>query len=102
MGEGRAGNSSALLYTSFGDPDLRVLVPGKDYSSNNYWKKDDTKPLRYIKELSLDVHMPFGVTGYPHEKIPLMLWQQYLRIIIFTILIATIIGVAIFLLRRKR
>ncbi len=53
----------------FGDPDLRVWVPNTEYSSNNYWEKDEVQPLQY-GEFDVDGHMLYGSTHHPHEKKP--------------------------------
>lgn len=86
----------------FGDPNLRVFVPGTEYSSSNHWEKEDTTPLGYDTEVSINGHMPFGVTHYPKEKTPLTFWQQnlwlmgaFLMIVIFAVLV-------MYLLKRKK
>ncbi|MDH7517378.1 MAG: hypothetical protein QHH19_03440, partial [Candidatus Thermoplasmatota archaeon] len=85
----------------FGDPDMRVFVPGTDYSNANYWEKEDTTPLRYNAEISIDGHMPFGATDYPNAKEPVTFWQQYLVPIIALILIVLLVIAMIVLSRRK-
>ena len=85
----------------FGDPCLRVYVPGTQYSSNNNWNQADTMPLRYSAEASVDGHMPFGVTSYPNEKTPLTLWQQYMWIIVTLLVIVIIVIVAVAMSRKK-
>ena len=62
----------------FGDPDLRVFVPGTDYSTENNWKQDETKPMDYDEKASINGHMPFGATAYPHEKQPASFLEKYL------------------------
>ena len=81
----------------FGDPDLRVYVPGTDYSNANNWEQKDTMPLRYDAEVSVDGHMPFGATSYPNEREPMTFWQQYIWIII-----ALIVIVAFSLKKKKK
>jgi len=85
----------------FGDPDLRVFVPGTDYSNANHWEQEDTMPLRYDAEASVDGHMPFGVTSYPNAKEPMTFWQQYIWLIAL-ILIVILAMVAIALGRKKK
>ena len=85
----------------FGDPDLRVLVPGTDYSSENYWQKEDTTSLRYDAELDIDGHMPFGATGYPHEKEPLPFWLEYLTVIIIIIAFVILLLVGVVIRKKK-
>jgi len=83
----------------FGDPNLRMFVPGKTYSDTNYWEKEDTMPLRYDVDLSIDGHMPFGAAEYPHEKEPeimLPLW------VIATILIVSIVIVSLVIVTLKK
>lgn len=81
----------------FGDPDLRVFVPGTDYSDANHWEQEDTKSLRFDEDVSIGGHMPFGATSYPHEKEPMTFWQQYLWIIVAlaAVVILVIAAVAI-------
>lgn len=75
----------------FGDPSLRVFVPGTDYSDANHWEKEDIMPLKYDAELSVNGHMPFGVTSYPHAKTPVTFWQQYLWLIVIIVLVVILI-----------
>jgi len=84
----------------FGDPDLRMYVPNTEYSNANYWEKGDTEPLRYDEELDIDGHMPFGATGYPHEKEPLPFWLEYLVVII--IIVASVILLMVGVVIRKK
>jgi hypothetical protein len=86
----------------FGDPSLRVFVPGTEYSDNNHWEQKDTMPLRYDAEASVDGHMPFGVTSYPNAKEPMTFWQQYLWIIVILIVIAILVIATIALSRKKK
>jgi hypothetical protein len=82
----------------YGDPDLRVFVPGTTHSEANYWERKDVKALPYDVSLDFEGHTPFGATKYPNEKQPLsFLEQYYLYIIAVIILIAAII-----VIRRKR
>jgi len=86
----------------FGDPSLRVYVPGTDYSDANHWTKEDTMPLRYDATVSVDGHMPFGVTSYPNEKAPLTLWQQYMWLIVALLAIVILVIVAVAMSRKKK
>jgi len=56
--------------------------------------------LRYDEDTSINGHMPYGATGYPHEKTP-DFWQQYLWIVI-TVIMVILIGIVLFSSRRKR
>ena len=85
----------------FGDPNVRVYVPSTDYSNENYWSEEETRPLRYDAELNVDGHMPFGATGYPHEKKPTTFLDQYLWLIVILALIFIIILVMIAPRRKK-
>jgi len=85
----------------YGDPDLRVFVPGTQFSSKNYWEKEDTEALRYESDISIDGHMPFGATGYPHEKEPLSFWQEYL-VVIVAIIVIVILMIALVAIGRKK
>jgi hypothetical protein len=86
----------------FGDPDLRVFVPDTTYSDDNYWEREDTKPLRYDSDLNLDGHTPFGATKYPHAKKPTTFWQQYLWVIIALVVIVLLVIAMMFISRRKK
>jgi hypothetical protein len=82
----------------FGDPDLRPFVPSTTYSNNNYWTRDETQPIRYNAELSINGNMPFGVTSYPYARekpelifgMPLVIFVLLLVIILLVIVIAFI------------
>ena len=82
----------------FGDPDLRIFVPGTEYSDKNQWTKEDTEPLRYNEYLSINGHTPFGATNYPNAKkegIIIPFW------VILIILIGLLLIISILLLRKK-
>ncbi len=79
----------------FGDPDLRPYVPGTEYSNNNYWTQEETRSIAYDSELDINGHMPFGATGYPHEREPeplIPIWLLVVVIIILVIIAAIVIG----------
>ncbi|MCK5615572.1 hypothetical protein KAR91_77625, partial [Candidatus Pacearchaeota archaeon] len=82
----------------FGDPDLRLYVPGTEFSDTNHWEKPD--PLRYEKDLSIDGHTPFGAKEYPHKKIQEPIPIEYL-LLILGIIIYLLIMTAIFLKRKR-
>ncbi len=75
----------------FGDPSLRVYVPSTEYSDKNNWDKEDTKPIRYDSELDIGGHMPFGATGYPHEKKPTSFLEENMFIIIILVIVLILI-----------
>ena len=83
----------------FGDPDLRVFVPDTKFSDDNYWTEEETASLDYDSTLSIDGHMPFGATNYPHEKSPEE--SQYL-FLVFLMALIVILAVLLFLLKRKK
>jgi hypothetical protein len=90
-------NENVVFY---GDPDLRVWTPSTeyDYEAQNYWEKDETRPIKYDAELSINGHMPFGATSYPYARekpalffgIPLVIFVLLLVIILLVIVIAFI------------
>jgi len=81
----------------FGDPKLRMYVPGTEYSDNNYWEKKDVKPMEYNEEIVINGHAPFGATEYLHEEQQKTWFEQntILIVILGTILILLIIMFAI-------
>jgi len=85
----------------FGDPDLRVLVPGTDYSSNNNWDVNDVYPLNYNQDLSLNGHMPFGATRHPHARTEKTFIDKHIWIIGIIVLIIVLI-IVMLLIGRKR
>jgi hypothetical protein len=89
-------NENVIFY---GDPDLRVWTPSNEYSANNYWDKDETRPINYDANLIVNGHMPFGATSYPHERQPMSFLEQYYLLVL---IIVIIIIAAIVLIRRKR
>ncbi len=82
----------------FGDPDLRVYVPNTEYSSANYWTKDEIKPLKYDSDIEIDGHMPFGATEYPNKREP----QSILMTLITVILLIVILVILIAVIKKKR
>ena len=86
----------------FGDPSLRVYVPGTDYSNANHWNQTETMPLTYDAEASINGHMPFGVTGYPNEKTSATSWSQYLWVIGALLVVAVVVVLVVVLSQRKK
>jgi hypothetical protein len=87
----------------FGDPDLRPFVPNTDYSTANYWEKEDVKALTYHEETSFAGHNPFGAMSYPHSSDQSSFIEQYLLIIIiFTIIIILLIVIPVISRKRKK
>ena len=85
----------------FGDPNLRVFVPGTEYSSTNHWEQKDTRSLSYDSELNMQGHMPYGVTNYPHEKKPTFIEEKLLWIIIIAVIVL-IIAIILKVKRKKK
>jgi hypothetical protein len=85
----------------FGDPDLRVYVPETSYSDANHWEKEDTMPLRYDAEFSIDGHMPFGAVGYPKARKE-MNWFEKNTFIIVILAIIIILLIALAVIGRKK
>jgi len=87
----------------FADPDLHIWIPSTEYDleASNHWEIEDFESLRYDAEFSVDGHMPFGATDYPHEKTP-DFWQQYSLIIVSAVIVAVLIGIVLFSSKRKR
>ncbi|MBN2065261.1 MAG: hypothetical protein JW771_00440, partial [Candidatus Thermoplasmatota archaeon] len=86
----------------YGDPDLRVFVPGTQYSDNNHWTKEETLPVRYDSELAIAGHMPYGSTSHPHEKEPSSILGNYMLWIIVAIIVLAMIIVAIVSTSRRK
>ncbi|HDM67327.1 MAG TPA: cell wall-binding repeat-containing protein [Thermoplasmatales archaeon] len=84
----------------FGDPDLRVFVPSTEYSDENHWSIEDTLPLKYDPSLSIDGHMPFGATSYPHVTTPSLLSSQQILFILLALLV--ILLAILFLMRGEK
>jgi len=83
----------------FGDPCLRVYVPGTNYSANNHWEQGDTMALPYQAGFSVDGHAPFGTTQHPNAKAPASWWQWWMVAVVAIVIIVVIAGIA--LVRRK-
>lgn len=84
----------------FGDPDLRVYVPDTKFSEDNFWEKKETEPLYYDEDFSVEGHMIFDVTEYPHEKMNIISWQQY--VLIFIAIVIIVIGIGFVVLSSKK
>jgi hypothetical protein len=84
----------------FGDPSLRVFVPGTNYSTANHWQKE--MPLGYNTNLSINGHMPFGVTNYPNQKTATSFWQQYLWLIEALSVVGIIVILAVWISKRSK
>ena len=90
---------NTILFT---DPKLRIYCPSIEYSDNNHWEQSDIQPLRYSVEVSIDGHMPFGVTSYPNEKKPVVFWQQYLWLIGAFIVIVLVAVLIVYLYHKRK
>ncbi len=53
----------------YGDPDLRIWVPGQQYSSQNHWERSEVQPLEYESTV-IDGHALYGATEHPHREEP--------------------------------
>jgi hypothetical protein len=82
----------------FGDPDLRLYVPGTVYSDLNHWEKPDS--LKYNEDFSINGHTPFGASEYPHKKTQKPIPIEYLLLII-GIIIYLLIMIAIIIKRKN-
>ncbi|MEM0493407.1 MAG: hypothetical protein QXS02_05600, partial [Candidatus Thermoplasmatota archaeon] len=73
----------------YGDPDLRLWVPSKEYSNMNYWTKTDVESLRYDPEVGfiVDGHAPFGASDYPHGRNPPTVFEENAVYVILGVLI---------------
>ncbi|MFH1013189.1 MAG: hypothetical protein V1769_01625, partial [Thermoplasmatota archaeon] len=81
----------------FGDPDLRVFVPGTGYSNENYWERKDVRPIEYDTEITVNGHMPFGATGYPNarEKQQLIFGLPQFFFVLVVVLVLLIISLLV-------
>ena len=82
----------------YGDPNLRIYVPGTDYSNENYWERSDVQAQVYKADLTINGHMPYGATKYPREKEPQSFIWLILVIVLIVILLLAIVGIS----RRKK
>jgi hypothetical protein len=85
----------------FGDPDLRMFVPSTQYSDQNHWLESDVQPL-YTTNVSIDGHMPFGVTQYPHQRKMSTTWDLPLVVLVIASVLTVVLVGAVLLRRRKR
>ena len=88
---------SAENVVYFGDPDLRMYVPGTDYSDANTWERPE--PLRFDTDISLHGHMPFGSLNHPHVK---QAQTSYAGIILAGAFLIVVICVGFLFLQRKK
>ncbi len=86
----------------FGDPDLRAFVPETQYSDSNYWEKEDTKPLSYDADVSIDGHMPYGATGYPNQVKPMSFVEKYIVLLVSLAAILILLVIAVSLGRKRK
>ena len=90
----------------YGDPNLRVFVPSTEYTSDsrggNHWTQKETEPLRYDEDLSINGHMPYGATEYPHEKEPEPIISFWFMAIIIILAIVVVAITIIFKKTKKR
>ncbi len=86
----------------FGDPDLRVWVPSKEYSSANHWEREDVKPLKWDGEEDwyVDGHMIFGASEHPHAKKPTEI-PIIIAIAVISVLVI-VIGAVYSAIKRKK
>jgi len=84
----------------FGDPNLRMFVPGTEFSNQNNWKKPQA--LTFEEDLTIEGHSPFGATSHPREITPKTLFEKYLFVIIIIIIIVLLIIAMVVMGRRKK
>jgi hypothetical protein len=85
----------------FGDPDLRPFVPSTEFSSANYWEKEDTMALRFDERTKLDGHSPFGALSHPHAEEQKTFFQKNLFVIVILVIIIILL-LSIGVIGRKR
>jgi len=87
----------------YGDPNLRIWAPSTEYSAMNHWASQDVESLRYDSRegFSVDGHMPFGVTSYPHAREPAS-WFNQIWIMLAIVVLALVVIFAVFTRKRKR
>ena len=81
-----------VLY--YGDPNLRMFVPSTEYSDANHWEREDVKPLRYDSKASIEGHMLYGATSYPHALQPLPI-VSIVVVVILLVAVITVIAVTL-------
>lgn len=86
----------------FGDPSLRVFVPGTQYNEANYWEREDIKSLRYDENISINGHMPFGAEKHPNVREPSSLLGQITWIVIIVAIFSVAIIGGIILIKKRR
>jgi len=83
----------------FGDPNLRVYVPGTEFSDDNNWDRPEL--LSFDESINLNGHMPFGATNYPHKK-ELVTKTPYILIIGIIVIILILIVIGLSLIGRRK
>ena len=88
----------------YGDPNLRIWVPSTEYSDMNHWEQSDVQPFHYDPDLgfSLNGHMPFGVTQYPHQMTASAFWEPYLMYIVLGVIVLIVLLAVVVMRRRKK
>ena len=85
----------------FGDPDLRMYVPGTEYSDNNNWDVEDTSSYVYDEELSIEGHMPFGATSHPKAREP-KTWLSENMVLIVILALILILLILMFAINKRK
>lgn len=86
----------------YGDPDLRMLVPGKDYGDTNHWTTEEVASIRCDSELNVNGHMPFGAETYPNaSERQLLLFGMPLYFIALVLIILLVIFIGFMVIKRK-
>ena len=86
----------------FGDPNLRMYVPSTEYSNDNHWDIEDITSLSYNEELTVNGHMPFGATGYPHEKEPKTFLNENMFVLVILGIIIILLVLLVIIGRKKK
>ena len=84
----------------YGDPNLRVYVPSKEYSNDNYWEKPDV--LEKNKNVSFLGHFPYGAYSHPNSKVPMTIFQLYLILISIILMVVIFSVFLVYYLRRRK
>ena len=79
-----------------------MYVPGTEYSTNNHWEKKDTMAYDYDEDLSVNGHMPFGVTSYLHERQQKTWLEKYFFEIIVIVLVMLLLIILVALVKKKK